>query len=381
MINWLFQRLTPAKRTESRWAELASTLESIWEEFIDPRISRVERLRSSYLADSDDLARKLREMGDYFSYDMPREEDKPIALAWRRLELQYKDLELILSSVFRRNYQQLPVVWFPLFAPKDAPYGSYFVVAEGDQTSKNIPPEGMFLTSRGCLGVDFGHLHGMGLSMAAFRERAVHLVKRTKPLHIVYDGIVWFIYFYLPFEVDFTVSWESEGSVIFLFGTTGSRFDFTPDAERALDTDILGFKQSVENTIRVDFIPDYYRGWRLDMFLPEGFLEELACLDFVLPGYEGMQLSPLSFVIYEVERRINLFPRLDVECGESSKDITMLSVAYAINARLGKCHVETVNEVPFEEGYIQLDQHPSFDDVAADFSPLDYPYGGTIHAC
>ena len=70
----------------------------------------MERLRSSYLADSDDLARKLREMGDYFSYDMPREEDKPIALAWRRLELQYKDLELILSSVFRRNYQQLPVV-------------------------------------------------------------------------------------------------------------------------------------------------------------------------------------------------------------------------------------------------------------------------------
>ena len=89
MINWRFQRLTPAKRSESRWAELASTLESIWEEFIDPRISRVERLRSSYLADSDALARKLREMGDYFSYDMPREEDKPIALAWRRLELQY----------------------------------------------------------------------------------------------------------------------------------------------------------------------------------------------------------------------------------------------------------------------------------------------------
>ena len=41
MINWLFNRLTPAKRTESRWAELTSTLEGIWAVDLDAEQSGI----------------------------------------------------------------------------------------------------------------------------------------------------------------------------------------------------------------------------------------------------------------------------------------------------------------------------------------------------
>lgn len=51
MIKWLFRRLTTAKGKEARWADLATAIEGVWEEYFDPCLSRLERLRSSYLAD------------------------------------------------------------------------------------------------------------------------------------------------------------------------------------------------------------------------------------------------------------------------------------------------------------------------------------------
>lgn len=126
MEGWLSKRLTPAKQQEPRWLDLAAILERLWAEFYDPEISRLEHLRSFYQANEADLCAKIREMGDYFSFDLPPDKDKPIAVAWRRLELEYKDMELLLQSVFKRHYGELPVAWLPLFAPIDEIYGSAF---------------------------------------------------------------------------------------------------------------------------------------------------------------------------------------------------------------------------------------------------------------
>ena len=136
MKDWLVKRLTPQKATEERWISLSRVLQELWEFFFDPALSRLERLRSYYQADEADLDRKLREMGDYFQADFSRFEDKPIAVSWRNLELKYKDLELILTSTFRRHYKNLPVEWYPLFAPVDRPYGSLSPTAQTSCTTE-----------------------------------------------------------------------------------------------------------------------------------------------------------------------------------------------------------------------------------------------------
>lgn len=304
MKNWLIKRLTPRKKQEERWTGLAEGLQQVWEEDFDPALARLEGLRSYFGADDADLALKLREMGDYFAADMPRPEDRPIAVAWRRLELEYKDLELILYSVFRRHYSDLPVSWFPLFAPVDEPYGMRFIPAEGPwPETKNIPPDGMFLTSRGLLGTDYGHLLSIGLSKHEFLEKALPLLRRTKPLHIVYDGALWYIHFDLPFACDLSVLFETEERFPLQFALHGARFDITPADWRTLDNGMVMTWES-SSAIDLPFIPEHIPNvlWRLDMNLPEGFPEGWFHLDIVLPGLEGIRVAPLGVMLGTAEQ-------------------------------------------------------------------------------
>lgn len=292
MANWLYNRLTPAKLKEARWVELSAVLECIWEEFFDPDMARFERLRSTYTADDADLIKKIREMGDYFSFDMPREENRPISLGWRRLELEYKDMELIVSSIFRRHYNNLPVHWLPLYAPIDVPYGARFEVAsEFEISTKNIAPEGMFLTSRGLLGADYGYLMTMGFTKSSFLERAMPLIRRAKPLHIVFEGMLWFIRFDLPFEAEISdqISWaERDWGVIELqFSVQGSRYDFIPADVRSTDIQSLECAWQCENKVPIPFLPGNLYPWRLDMFLPEGMPETWLPNDILIAGHEG----------------------------------------------------------------------------------------------
>ncbi len=99
--DWLKKRLTPRKRLEDRWTSLAECIQALWEEYFDPSLQRLENLRSYFRAHDDDLAKSSGKWATIFAADMPRTKDKPIAVAWRKLELEYKDLELILSSVFQ----------------------------------------------------------------------------------------------------------------------------------------------------------------------------------------------------------------------------------------------------------------------------------------
>lgn len=293
MANWLSNRLTPAKLKEARWVELATVLERVWEEFFDPDMARFERLRSTYTADDADLIKKIREMGDYFSFDMPREENRPISLGWRRLELEYKDMELIVSSIFRRHYNNLPVHWLPLYAPIDLPYGARFEVAsEFEIATKNIAPEGMFLTSRGLLGADYGYLMTMGFTKSVFLERAMPLIRRAKPLHIVFEGMLWFIRFDLPFEAEISdqLSWaERDWGVIELpFSVLGSRYDYIKADARKTDLiHTLDCNWSRTSQILLAFLPENSCLWHLDYYLPEGFPQTWLPTDVIIPGMEG----------------------------------------------------------------------------------------------
>lgn len=299
MSNWLLDRLTPAKSKEDRWTELALALQNIWEQSFDPEYSRLERLRSFYQADDADLCAKIREMGDYFSFDLPAQEDKPVAVAWRRLELEYKDMELLLQSVFRRHYGELPVNWFPLFAPVDQPYGSAFIPADGPwPEKKNAPPEGLFLTSRGMLGVDHSYLLKMGLNKELFMARAMQVVRKAKPLHIIFGGPLWYIRFDTPFEYRGDCLWERENYGYELqFSVLGSRFDFTPADAAFLDvqTSLCTWERESYFDVIHSF-PKGYVYWHLDQYLPEGMPESWLPLDTIIAGNEIDGKNPFRLV-------------------------------------------------------------------------------------
>lgn len=195
--NWLQRRLTPRKATEPRWVDFAAALEQLFAEHFDPAYSKLESLRSVYTADSADLNRKVRELGDYFAADMPRLEDRPVAVAWRKRELEFKDAEEIIISVFRRHYSALSVSWVPLFAPQDKEYGQGFVDA-GTIKASGLKEDDYFLTSRGMLFTDLGDLHNLGIDPQDFEVDANDILKRTKPLHIVFAGHRFFINFLSP---------------------------------------------------------------------------------------------------------------------------------------------------------------------------------------
>lgn len=293
MKDWLVKRLTPQKATEERWISLSRVLQELWEFFFDPALSRLERLRSYYQADEADLDRKLREMGDYFQADFFRFEDKPIAVSWRNLELKYKDLELILSSALRRHFKNLPVGWLPLFAPEDQPYGAQFVRYGGlhTDTEKNAAPAGMFLTSRGMLGVDYGYLLRMRMFQDAFLERADPILRRTKPLHIVYDGPVFYIRHEIPVEMFIDTAWRDILRCELMFSSLGGRFDFTPGDSRPIDISSLEAAWATRDEFVVPFWGNEKCRWHLDMFMGEG-LHPWLPLDIVVPGIEGTHIGP-----------------------------------------------------------------------------------------
>lgn len=309
MKDWLVKRLTPKKARQERWVGLATSRQKVWETFFDPALLRLENLRSFYKAEDEDLALLLREMGDYFASDAPNQADRPISVAWRRLELEYKDLELILTSVFRRHYGNLPVTWFPLFAPLDEEYGMTFVPAEGPWPElKNIPPEGLWLTSRGMLGVDFGHLLKIGLRKQEFLERAVPLLKRTKPLHIVYDGPLWYIRFDIPAEFDVSVFWERDEWCALPFRTVMPRFDFVPADARHLDL-LSGMfcEWEREDTQTMPFLGNrQQRAWHPDWYVPEGFPPDWLPLDYVIPGVEGESAAPFRLYMTDETDQITV---------------------------------------------------------------------------
>lgn len=378
MKDWLVKRLTPRKQKEDRWLGLAESIQTIWEQDFDPRLVRLEALRSYFSADDADLALKLREMGDYFAADMPQTKDRPIAVAWRRLELEYKDLELIITSVFRRHYSDLPVTWFPLFAPLDEPYGTRFIPADGPwPEKKNVPPEGMFLTSRGLLGTDHAHLLSLGLTKQTFLDKALPLLLRAKPLHIVFDGALWYARFEFPFEGGLIAFWERDCGVFEMdFAVQGTYFDSTDADACPLDVQKMSCRWEREQPcIAIPFIRPEERFWHMDWHAPEGFPPDWLPFDWSMAGREGEPCIPLG--LYLAEKRRSVIFRQSLGELEVYVEKTPLPSCPTPFVSTIEAAGETIVLMSLKfQGLNRLDRYPHFDDIPADKFPLDMPVGG-----
>lgn len=188
MEDWLKRRLSPVKDKTDRWTELSSSLQTYWEENFDPYHNDLLNLRSVYTMSRPDLAMKMRELGDFFLPDWPTEYDQALSVAWREGEILRKSTEYILTSTFRRNFRNLTVSWVQLYALKSNDYGSRFVT-ENAVLGGGGEISDYFLTSRGKISLDMGDMYKTSWTKDTFVPVAEKLVRKIKPLHIVYDGI------------------------------------------------------------------------------------------------------------------------------------------------------------------------------------------------
>lgn len=286
LAGWLEKRLTKPRRGEERWIELAQAVETVWELFFDPAHQRLVDLRSAYTAADEDLVRRIQERGDYFNRGYSDLEERSISVPWRRLELEYKDLELILDLAFKRHFGHVEAQWWPLFAPKGQPYGTMFKPSDGLRPeTKNAPPEGWWLTSRGMLGIDSSTLWRKDISKDEFKALAIPILLRTKPLHIIFDGIIWYRRHVVPFEDEAGFWNEANRWLETSFGIVGGQFDITAGDVRSLDTGELGWISEVQRTYVLPFM---WPLWGLDQYLPIDLANRWGLpLDIAQPGLEG----------------------------------------------------------------------------------------------
>lgn len=180
MLNWLRQRLSPVKADTPRWYELANSLETFWDTQFSTLYDPVEGLLSIYTSSDADQVRKISEHGPYYEQDLPAE-SRPIYFALRKTEMLQKETDVpIRMSIQRMGVEG--VEWAPLYAPRVGDYGTQFI---REAVVPNM--DDYYMTSRGMVKVN------ITLADDAAAAKADDLVRKLKPLHIVYDGVMFLL--------------------------------------------------------------------------------------------------------------------------------------------------------------------------------------------
>ncbi len=228
-LDWLKNRLTRVKRETPRWAELAEALETFWEAQFDAEYAKALTLRSIYTANSTDQQRMLAELGEFYERDLD-DKNRAVAFAMRKLELLQKETTVLITNYIQRH-GIATAKWESLYALKAEVYGTRFLTAseliamgevpgentlslrlDGTWKVKSLSPVklssvGNYLTSRGRIICNLAEVE----RTAAFGELGA-FVRRIKPLHIVYAGILSKLWFeiYVPSSTQYAASISKE---------------------------------------------------------------------------------------------------------------------------------------------------------------------------
>lgn len=205
--NWLQNRLSPVKKDTARWQELAQAIETFWQENFDDYSERLDSLKSIFLASRDDQLLILSELGKYYDIDLP-DNNIPLAVIQRRMELFQKDTLVPLTESLKRACPGITVEWRPLYVSNHLEYDDHVFYTQAeleryrqwphyvDGTWAVTNPTRVFLTdnetqfyltSRGKIFIDETGIENPELIESTIRGR----IALTKPLHIVFDGVVW----------------------------------------------------------------------------------------------------------------------------------------------------------------------------------------------
>lgn len=262
MEDWLKRRLSPVKDKTARWTELSESLQQYWEENFDSIHNDLVNLRSVYTMSRHDLALKMREKGDYFAPDFPSEYDEPLAVAWRESEIMRKNMEFALHNAFRRNFSSVGIDWVKLYSIKTGVYGEKFVT-EFDALPHGKTLDDYFMTSRGKTWIDLGSFFEDGRWIKSeFRALLEKVVKRIKPLHIVYDGSIFCWTVNNKIDISAEINGLSQISTININLSPFKRYDDIRADDQIVDETVVeefefsGYSYASEFQIPLDFSGD-----------------------------------------------------------------------------------------------------------------------------
>jgi len=228
--DWIKNHLIPEKRESGLWPGFADSLQTVYEEQVEPLLNRLSARKSFFTMHPDDLDTRIGEYGRFFIIGDTGSASRPILLTQRLDEVHFKGTDRPIIATFWREFGNLPVKWEPLYAPVDQekhPYGSFFTNANGVEIARETFGE-FFLTSRGTINVDLNSLY----EIYGYEEQD-QLVRRLTfdfdrivapllPLETVFDGISLRLEFFLQDAPEMLVWHHTDTKIIrpFLFKTT-----------------------------------------------------------------------------------------------------------------------------------------------------------------
>lgn len=203
--DWIKNQLIPEKRQSGLWPGFADSLQTLFEEHVEPLLKRLSDRKSFFTMHPDDLDTRINEYGRFFVIGNTDTASKPILLAQRLDEVHFKGTDRPIVATFWREFGNLPVSWEPLYAPVDQerfPYGTFFATARGMEIAKDSYGE-FFLTSRGTINVDLNKLYEVygyeeqDRLVSRLMADVDRIIKPLLPLEMVFDGITLRLDFFL----------------------------------------------------------------------------------------------------------------------------------------------------------------------------------------
>jgi hypothetical protein len=195
--NWFRDMLTPAKQGSHLWQGFTDTLQQLWNELVDPLLTRISNRKSFFTMDSEDMDTRISEYGRFFVIAEQDKSKRPMLLAQRLDEIHFKGTYRPIEQTFWREFGGMPVTWEPLYAPVDQdkyPYGSFLATAAEVKGALLTYGE-FFLTSRGRVVLDLNGIYGKYGPGSKFdsiediQQNFEDIITPLIPLHIVFDGL------------------------------------------------------------------------------------------------------------------------------------------------------------------------------------------------
>ena len=187
-MGWLLERLPAALLEEPVWVGIVETMERYFETDFE-RIERIERARSTFTADREDLLAKLDELGETFDAEWNDEENLALTIAWRKDEIKFKNTAEPIENVIQRNFIGLRAFWDQFYCKKTDEYSPENLRTMDEIQSFDVDPDDYWLTSRGYLKVDVMSMLQHGITQEEVVSVIAGKVASVIPTHIVYDGV------------------------------------------------------------------------------------------------------------------------------------------------------------------------------------------------
>lgn len=374
-MSWLVDRLTPYKQSEERWRDLARALEEYWDTYSAPALERIEQMRSVFTAHDEDIEMMLSEAGIRFEVAVPLVRNHlAFAYTWRAYEIHRKDRQGTLEQILARDYAGAVVRWMPLFAPRDAPYGTSFLSSlELEWTG--VSRSDVHHTYRGKVLANLTGLTARGIRKDGFRAAVRRKIDALRPAHIVYDGEMFFQVFLAEMGAVLATNAvsSSRSHTHLLLALSPYRFDELPADTQRLDHQPFGSLRHESARSHALQAWDMEKPWRLDM----GSLDGGEYLP--LGGIEGDELSRCGSLGAHRETA-SFLGRVTLQAtfltGFSLPFVTRANRSFTIpaSASADACQGRVAQGAPARTFRPATPKGPRLDDVPADFAPLDMTY-------